>query len=160
MASKAEKAAEIFNGYIGKAEPPGEWYVVDQEKINRFADATGDHQFIHIDPKRAAELSPYKVTIAHGLFTLSLLPFLQSSIKAPYGEAYAGMVMAVNYGFEKVRFMAPVKVNSRVRLQRQIAKVELKDANTVHVIHNCSIEIEGEKKPACAAEWIGRLIYG
>ena len=160
MASKAEKAAEIFNGYIGKAEPPGEWYLIDQEKINKFADATGDHQFIHIDPKRAAELSPYKVTIAHGLFTLSLLPFLQSSIKAPYGEAYAGMIMAVNYGFEKVRFMAPVKVNSKIRLQRQIAKVELKDANTVHVIHNCSIEIEGEKKPACAAEWIGRLIYG
>lgn len=160
MASKAEKAAEIFNQYIGKPEEPGAWYLIDQQKINNFADATGDHQFIHVDPKKAAEVSPYKVTIAHGLFTLSLLPFLTESVKAPYSEGFAGLVMAVNYGFEKVRFMAPVKVNSRIRLQRQIAKVELKDANTVHIIHNCTIEIEGEKKPACAAEWIGRFIYG
>jgi acyl dehydratase len=160
MATKAEQAAEIFKQHIGRPEQPGDWYLIDQQKINAFADATGDHQFIHIDPKKAAELSPYKVTIAHGLFTLSLLPFLQASIRAPYAAAYSGMVMAVNYGFDKVRFMAPVKVDSKVRMQRQIASVELKDPNTVHVTHNCTIEIEGEKKPACAAEWIGRLIYG
>jgi acyl dehydratase len=159
MATKAEKAVELLKIFIGRPEEPGAWYLIDQDKINAFADATGDHQFIHVDPKRAAELSPYKVTIAHGLFTLSLLPYLSSSIKAPYAEAFAGMVMAVNYGFDKVRFMAPVKVNSKVRLQRQIASVELKDPNTLHIIHNCSIEIEGEKKPACAAEWIGRFIY-
>lgn len=160
MATKAEKAAEIFNQFIGRPEEPGDWYLVDQQKINNFADATGDHQFIHIDPKKAAELSPYKVTIAHGLFTLSLLPMLQATVKSPYAEGFSGMIMAVNYGFDKVRFMSPVKVNSRIRLQRQIAKVELKDPNTVQLTHNCMIEIEGEKKGACAAEWLGRFIYG
>jgi acyl dehydratase len=160
MATNAEKAAELFKQYIGKPEEPGDWYLVDQAKINAFADATLDHQFIHIDPKKAAELSPYKVTIAHGLFTLSLLPFLSASVKAPYREAYAGMVMAVNYGFDKVRFMSPVKVNSRIRMQRQVSNVELKDPKTVQVTHTCTIEIEGEKKPACVAEWLGRMIYG
>ena len=160
MASNAEKAAEIFKANIGKEEPPGEWFTVDQARINQFADYTIDHQFIHVDPEKSAQLSPYKVTIAHGFLTLSMLTHLSGSVKAPYVEAYAGIMMGVNYGFEKVRFVAPVKVNSKVRVRREIAGVELKNANTIHLIHKCTIEIEGEDKPACVAEWITRLIYG
>jgi acyl dehydratase len=160
MASNAEKAAEIFKQYIGKQEAPGDWMVIDQDRINKFADCTLDHQFIHVDPEKSAQLSPYKVTIAHGFLTLSMLTHLAGSVKATYLEAYSGIMMGVNYGFEKVRFAAPVKVNSKIRLRREIAGVELKNANTLHLIHKCTIEIEGEDKPACIAEWITRLIYG
>jgi acyl dehydratase len=159
MASNAEKAAEIFKQYIGKPDEPGEWLLVDQDRINKFADCTNDHQFIHVDPEKSAQLSPYKVTIAHGFLTLSMLTHLSGSVKASYLEAYSGIVMGVNYGFEKVRFAAPVKVNSRIRLRREIAAVEIKNPNTLHLIHACTIEIEGESKPACIAEWITRLIY-
>jgi acyl dehydratase len=159
MASNAENAAEIFKQYIGKADEPGDWLLVDQERINKFADCTNDHQFIHVDPVQSAALSPYKVTIAHGFLTLSMLTHLAGSVKSSYGAAYTGIMMGVNYGFEKVRFAAPVKVNSKIRLKREIAAVELKNANTLHLIHACTIEIEGESKPACIAEWITRLIY-
>jgi acyl dehydratase len=159
MASNAEKAAEIFKRFVGKEDEPGEWFTVDQERINKFADTTIDHQFIHVDPERSAQLSPYKVTIAHGFLTLSMLTHLAGSVRGSYMEAYSGIVMGVNYGFEKVRFVAPVKVNSKVRLRREIASVELKNANTIHLTHKCTIEIQGEDKPACVAEWITRLMY-
>jgi acyl dehydratase len=159
MATNAEKAVEIFTRHIGKPEEPGTWFVVDQDRINKFADCTLDHQFIHVDPERAAQLSPYKVTIAHGFLTLSMLSHLSGSVKSTYMEAYSGMVMGVNYGFEKVRFVAPVKVNSKIRMRREIAAVELKNPSTLHLIQKCTIEIEGEDKPACVAEWITRLIY-
>ena len=159
MASNAEKAVEIFKRNIGKAEEPGAWFLIDQDRINKFADCTLDHQFIHVDPERAAQLSPYKVTIAHGFLTLSMLSHLAGSIKAPYMDAYAGIVMGVNYGFEKVRFISPVKVNSKIRMRREISAVELKNPNTLHLTQKCTVEIEGEDKPACIAEWITRLIY-
>ena len=159
MASNAEKGAEIFKRFVGKEDEPGEWFTVDQDRINKFADCTIDHQFIHVDPERSAQLSPYKVTIAHGFLTLSMLTHLAGSVKGNYMEAYSGIVMGVNYGFEKVRFVAPVKVNARIRLRREIGAVELKNANTIHLTHKCTIEIQGEDKPACVAEWITRLIY-
>ncbi|HTO54640.1 MAG TPA: MaoC/PaaZ C-terminal domain-containing protein, partial [Myxococcota bacterium] len=93
MASKAEVALERFQKQIGKVDGPGKAHKIEQSQINLFADATGDHQFIHVDPERAAKLSPYKVTIAHGFLTLSLLPFLQGSIPQSDPEAYQGLVM-------------------------------------------------------------------
>jgi len=159
MATNAEKAVAIFTQHIGKAEEPGAWFVVDQARINQFADCTLDHQFIHVDPERSAQLSPYKVTIAHGFLTLSMLTHLSASVKASYTEAYSGIVMGVNYGFEKVRFISPVKVNSKIRLRREIASVEAKGPSALHLTHKCTIEIEGEDKPACVAEWITRLMY-
>jgi acyl dehydratase len=159
MASNAEKAVEIFKQHVGKEDQPGEWFLVDQQRINQFADCTLDHQFIHVDPERSAQLSPYKVTIAHGFLTLSMLTHLSGSVKNAYTAAYSGIAMGVNYGFEKVRFVAPVKVNSKIRARREIASVELKNPNTLHLTHKVTIEIEGEDKPACVAEWITRLIY-
>jgi acyl dehydratase len=159
MSTNAEKAAEIFKRYIGKEDEPGLWFEVDQQRINQFADCTLDHQFIHIDPEKSAQLSPYKVTIAHGFLTLSMFTHLAASVKASYGaEPYAGIVMGVNYGFEKVRFVSPVKVNSKIRMRRELMNVELK-GSAINLTQKCTVEIEGETKPACVGEWITRLLY-
>jgi acyl dehydratase len=159
MASKAETALERFKKQIGKVDPPSREHKVEQKQINLFADATGDHQFIHVDPERAAKLSPYKVTIAHGFLTLSLLPFLQSSMPPADPEAYQGVVMGVNYGLDKVRFPAPVKVDSTVRAVRELVSAELAAPNTIQLKHKVTVEIVGEPKPACVAEFLTRLIY-
>ncbi|HEX4354978.1 MAG TPA: MaoC family dehydratase [Polyangiales bacterium] len=160
MPTNAEKAIEIFKGLQGKVEGAGEWLKVEQDRINTFADATGDHQFIHVDPEKAAQLSPYKVTIAHGYLTLSLIPFLGTKVPIPEPKAYEGVIMGVNYGLDKVRFPAPVKVNSRVRAVRELISAELVNPNTIQLKQKVTIEIEGESKPACVAETLARVIYG
>jgi acyl dehydratase len=158
--SAASDALELWKQHVGKEEGVGEWFQVDQARIDAFADATLDHQFIHIDPEKSAKLSPYKVTIAHGFLTLSLLPYLGGKIPPVEPKAYAGLVMGVNYGLEKVRFPSPVKVDSKVRARRTLASVEQKAPNTLQLTQVVTIEIEGEKKPGCVAETLTRLIYG
>ena len=160
MATAAEKGIEILKGQVGKPDGAGDWIEVDQDRINLFADATLDHQFIHIDPEKSAELSPYQVTIAHGFLTLSLLPHLTSSIPQQNPAAYEGMVMGVNYGLDKVRFPSPVPVNSKLRAHRELMDVTLVDPNTVQTKNKITVEIEGSDKPACVAEFLSRMIYG
>lgn len=160
MASKAEQALEIFKSVEGEEEGVGEWFEIDQERINTFADATMDHQFIHVDPEKAAELSPYKVTIAHGFLTLSLIVHLGSSIPPKKPEALEGVFMGVNYGLDKVRFPAPVPVNSKVRARHRLVSAELKNENTIQVKREVTVEIEGGDKPVCIAESLTRLMYG
>jgi acyl dehydratase len=157
--SKGEAAYELLKAAVGEPEGTGDWLEVTQERINAFADVTEDHQFIHVDPKMAAELSPWGVTIAHGFLTLSLLVKLSESIHEP-PERLDGIVMGINYGFDKVRFISPVKVGSRIRVSSVLAAVELKDPNTVQTTRTMTVEIEGETKPALVADWIGRRIYG
>jgi acyl dehydratase len=159
MSSNAEKAIAIFQKHIGEEEGVGEWHTVDQAQINLFADATLDHQFIHIDPEKSAKLSPYKVTIAHGFLTLSLVVHLGKTIPPVDPEAYEGVVMGVNYGLDKVRFPSPVKVDSRVRARRTLVAAELKAPNTIQIKQRVTVEIEGEEKPGCVAEQLSRLIY-
>ena len=156
----ASNALERFQKHVGNEEGVGEWFQVDQERINGFADSTLDHQFIHIDPEKSAKLSPYKVTIAHGFLTLSLLPHLGSKIPPVDPEAYQGLVMGVNYGLDKVRFPNPVKVDSKIRARRALASVEQKAPNTLQLKQIVTIEIDGEEKPGCVAETLPRLIYG
>ncbi len=155
---KAADALARFEKRIGEEEGVSDWFQVDQQRINDFADATLDHQFIHIDPEKSAKLSPYKVTIAHGFLTLSLLPHLGSKIPPLDPEAYQGMTMGINYGLDKVRFPAPVKVGSRVRARRSLAGAELK-GTMIQTKQIVTIEIEGEDKPACVAESLTRLVY-
>jgi acyl dehydratase len=155
----ASTALELWKKHVGSEEGVGEWFAVDQSRINAFADATLDHQFIHIDPEKAAKLSPYKVTIAHGFLTLSLIPFLQGSIPPADPEAYQGVVMGVNYGLDKVRFPSPVKVNSKVRATRELVEAEIVAPNTIQLKQKVTVEIVGETKPACVAEFLTRLIY-
>ena len=157
--SKAEAALAVFSKHLGAEEGIGEWHTVDQGQIDAFADATGDHQFIHVDPEKAAQLSPYKVTIAHGFLTLSMLTHLAGSVKAGYGaEPYAGIMMGVNYGFDKVRFVSPVPVGARVRVHSVLSKVELKK-NAIQQTRTMTVEVEGAEKPALVADWLTRAVY-
>jgi acyl dehydratase len=155
----ASAALELWNKHVGSEEGVGEWFTIDQARINAFADATLDHQFIHVDPEKAARLSPYRVTIAHGFLTLSLLPHLGGKIPPIEPTAYQGLVMGVNYGLDKVRFPSPVKVGARVRARRTLAEVEAKGRTTIQLKQIVTVEVEGESKPACVAETLTRLVY-
>lgn len=157
--SKGDDAYELLKAAVGQSEGTGDWLEITQDRINAFADVTEDHQFIHVDPKQAAELSPWGVTIAHGFLTLSLLTHLAGSIQQP-AERYDGLVMGINYGFEKVRFINPVKVGAKIRATSALAAVDRKDENTLQITQTMTVEIEGEDKPALVADWISRLIYG
>jgi acyl dehydratase len=121
--------------------------------IDKFADATGDHQFIHVDPERAAQ-TPFGGTIAHGFLTLSLLPLLRSQLGLP---KIAGMKMAVNYGCNKIRFIAPVRSGKRVRGKFKTLELVEKRPGQWQRTEEVTVEIEGESKPALIAEWIGQI---
>jgi acyl dehydratase len=155
----AEDAYAKFDQAVGEAEGSGDWFEVTQDQINAFADVTHDHQFIHVDPEQAAQLSPWKVTIAHGFLTLSLLTHLMGSVRQDMSRL-SGVVMGINYGFDKVRFINPVKVDSKVRATSVLKSVDLKDPNTINVTRTVTVEIEGEDKPAVVADWVTRLVYG
>jgi acyl dehydratase len=157
--TKAEDAYEQFKAAVGEAEGTGDWLEITQDRINAFADVTEDHQFIHVDPKLAAEMSPWGVTIAHGFLTLSLLVKLAESIPQP-ADRFEGIVMGVNYGFDKVRFISPVKVGSKIRCSSVLAAVDLKDPNSLQTTRTMTVEIDGESKPALVADWLTRLVYG
>ena len=128
------------------------WILVDQAAIDTFAEVTGDRQFIHVDPVAAAA-TPFEGTVAHGFLTLSLL----SQMAAHVMLVPADLKMAVNYGFERVRFIAPVRSGKRVRGRFALAKAEEKRAGQWQFVHNVTIEIEGEDKPALTADWIGLI---
>jgi acyl dehydratase len=159
MPTNAEKALEHYKKLEGKEEGVSDWHVIDQKQINLFADATLDRQFIHVDPEMAAQMSPYKVTIAHGFLTLSMVVYLGAGIRGADPAAYEGLMMGVNYGLDKVRFPAPVKVGSRIRARRELISADLVAANTIQLKQKVTIEIEGETKPGCVAETLARLIY-
>ncbi|ACL05569.1 MULTISPECIES: MaoC family dehydratase [Desulfatibacillum] len=132
---------------IGQELGVSDWVQIDQDRINKFADCTEDHQWIHVDEKMAAE-GPFGTTIAHGFLSLSLIPFLSGdNMVLPEGT-----VMAINYGLNKVRFINPVKVGSKVRDRVVLTNVEEKSGNRVLVTTTNTIEIDGEDKPACIAE--------
>ncbi|MET4061101.1 acyl dehydratase [Arthrobacter sp. UYP6] len=131
---------------VGQVET-SEWITIDQDRINRFADATDDQQWIHTDPGRAAA-GPFGSTIAHGFLVLSLLPALEAG-----RVSVDGTVMGINYGLDHVRFPHPVPVNSRVRAVSELAKVET-TRQGVRVVTGITIELEGEARPAVVADWI------
>jgi len=159
MATNAEKAHEKFQAAVGQPEGTGEWFEVTQATIDAFADVTLDRQFIHVDPDMAKQLSPWGTTIAHGFLTLSMLTHLAASIPQDLGRL-EGVLMGINYGFDKVRFINPVKVDSRIRATSVLTAAELKDPNSLQTTRTITVEIEGEDKPACVAEWITRLSFG
>lgn len=133
--------------------PPGPWVTIDQERINTFADCTEDHQFIHIDEERAAQ-TPFKGTIAHGFLTLSMLVKMGEED----GVFPEDMVMGINYGFDKVRFLAPVRAGKRVRVHSEILDVIQKDDHRFLIKSSVTVEIEGEETPALAAEWLSMMV--
>ncbi len=157
MSEAAAAALEKFQAKIGTEDGAGDWFEISQERINQFADVTEDHQFIHVDPERAKD-TPFGGTIAHGFLTLSLLVPLSSSIPND-PETVKGVIMGVNYGFDKIRFIAPVPSGSRVRASSVLKDVELKGTNQLQVTRTYTVEIEGSDKPAIVADWITRLTY-
>jgi acyl dehydratase len=160
MSEAAAKAFELYRADIGNDEGVGKWFEVDQDQVDQFADVTHDHQFIHVDPE-AAKATPFGTTIAHGFLTLSMLTKLTiGASSAPQDAArYEGVLMGINYGFNKVRFVNPVKVGSRIRARAVTSNVELK-GNSLEISRNITVEIEGEEKPALVAEWVTRVVYG
>ena len=147
------KSIAGLQGYRELAGQPlgtSDWLTVSQEKVDRFADATGDHQWIHVDPERARQ-GPFGGTIAHGFLTLSLIPSLSAEL-----VAIEGVRMGINYGLNRVRFPAPVPVGSRVRAS--IRNVSVDDfQGGIQVVNEVTISVEGQEKPACVAETVTRL---
>jgi len=143
---------EEIRGRIGSEVGVSDWITVDQATIDAFADVTQDHQFIHVDPEAAAK-SPFGGTVAHGFLTLSLL----SRMAADLLLRPEGLKMGVNYGFDKVRFMAPVRSGKRVRGRFRLDGFDEKGPGRYQFVHTVTVEIEGEEKPALIAEWIGMI---
>ncbi|OUM09064.1 dehydratase [Pseudomonas syringae] len=133
--------------YVGKEPEYSDWLTIDQERINLFAEATGDFQFIHVDPVKAAQ-TPFGTTIAHGFLSLSLIPKLMEGIMV----LPEGLKMAVNYGMDSLRFIQPVPVNSRVRLKLQLTDVTEKKPGQWLLKATATLEVEGQEKPAFIAE--------
>jgi acyl dehydratase len=147
----------VFNGIdelstaVGEHLGHSDWHTVTQEKVDQFADATGDHQWIHVDPERA-KAGPFGGTIAHGYMTLSLLPMLNAQI-----YRVDGLSMGINYGTNKVRFPAPVPVGSRVRAGAEVVEVS-PNAQGAQAVIRTTIEVEDQDKPACVAESVVVLV--
>ena len=136
---------------VGKQLGASEWLTIEQARVNQFADATGDHQWIHVDPERAKS-GPFGSTIAHGYLTLSLV-----NLFLPQLLEVRGVSMGVNYGCDKVRFPSPVKVGSRVRGAGEVVAAEEVKGGAVQVTVRVSVEIEGSERPACVVETISRF---
>jgi acyl dehydratase len=145
---------DAYFDLVGKEIGLSAWHSVDQSRIDSFADVTEDHQFIHIDPERAARETPFGATIAHGFLTMSLLSVF-SYEALPKIE---GATMGVNYGFDKLRFVSPVRAGSRVRGRFTLTEAKMRGPNELLSRTSVSVEIEGEAKPALAADWLG-LVY-
>jgi len=148
---------ESLRPQFGTEISVGNWLTIDQARIDAFAAATGDKQWIHIDPLRAAKESPYGTTVAHGFLTLSLLPFLTGSNTADYLQShFPGMRLRVNYGLNKLRFPAPVKCGDRVRARTTLKEAAALDKG-LEVIYLFTVEIDGGSKPALIAEQVVRV---
>ena len=142
---------EALKAFVGEEIAVSDWMEVSQERINLFAEATGDRQWIHLDPVRAKRESPFGITIAHGFLTLACLSHLMQQAVQVHG----GTRLAVNYGLNRVRFPSPVRVGSKIRGHFTLLSIkEIADAH--EAVFACSVECEGSDKPCCAAEWILR----
>jgi len=142
---------EELKAHVGQDIGTSSWVTIEQERIDKFAEATGDHQWIHVDPERAKD-GPFGSTIAHGYLTLSLIPALAWEV-----YTIEGARLSVNYGLNKLRFITPVKVGSRVRAHLTLASVDDVPGDALQVATTVTIELEGADKPAAVAETLTRV---
>jgi acyl dehydratase len=153
MAIVTASGIDELKALIGQEVGPGEWREVTQELINTFAEVSGDDQWIHVDVDRAKNESPFGTTIAHGNLTLSMIDgFRLGLIKSE------GFALGVNYGWNKVRFPAPVPVRSRVRAKAEVVSVDEAGGGWWQIVTRFTVEVEGNEKPACVAESVGRAL--
>jgi acyl dehydratase len=151
--TKPPVSLETYQGMVGKEIGVSAWHLIDQQRINTYADVIEDHQFIHVDPERARETA-FGTTIAHGFLTMSLLSIMSYQVM----PVIEGTTMGVNYGFDKLRFISPVRSGKRVRGRFVLAEAKLRKPKELQSRTNVTVEIEGEDKPALVADWLG-LIY-
>lgn len=145
---------EAYQAMVGREIGVSSWHLIDQPRIDTYAGVIEDHQFIHVDPERAKRETAFGTTIAHGFLTMSMLSVMSYEVM----PAIAGTTMGVNYGFDKLRFISPVRSGKRVRGRFVLAEAKLRKAGELQSRTNVTVEIEGEDKPALVAEWLG-LIY-
>jgi acyl dehydratase len=153
MAVAEAQGIEGLKALIGQEIGPGEWREVTQADIDSFADLSGDHQWIHVDTERAERESPFGTTIAHGNLTLSMIDGFRLELIAS-----SGFALGVNYGWNKVRFPAPVPAGSRVRARAEVVSVDEVGGNWWQVVTRFTVEVEGSEKPACVADSVGRAL--
>ena len=153
MAVAEVQGIEGLKALIGKEIGPGEWREVTQDQIDAFADLSGDHQWIHVDAERAKRESPFGTTIAHGNLTLSMIDGFRLDLISS-----SGFALGVNYGWNKVRFPAPVPVGSRVRAKAEVMSVDDVGGGWWQVVTKFTVELEGSDKPCCVAESVGRAL--
>ena len=151
-----QNALATLQERLGQTTPPTEWFEMTQDKINAFADVTQDHQWIHVDVERAKD-GPFGAPIAHGHLTLSIMGHLPG-IEKTRGPVLAGQKLAINYGFDRVRFPAPVPVGARIRANSTLKRAEIK-GGMIEVMNEITVEIEGQDKPAVVAESLGRYVF-
>jgi acyl dehydratase len=145
---------QAYQAMVGREIGVSSWHLIDQPRIDTYADVIEDHQFIHVDPERAKKETAFGTTIAHGFLTMSLMSIMSYEVM----PVIAGATMGVNYGFEKLRFISPVRAGKRVRGRFVLADAKLRKPNELQSLTNVTVEIEGEDKPALVADWLG-LIY-
>jgi acyl dehydratase len=144
---------EELKGFVGETIGPSEWREVTQDLIDQFAEVSGDDQWIHVDTERAKTESPFGTTVAHGNLTLSMIDGFRSGLMES-----SGFKMGVNYGWNKVRFPAPVPAGSRLRASIEILSVDEVGGGWHQLVQKWTVEVEGNEKPACVAESVGRLL--
>jgi acyl dehydratase len=143
---------ESLKALVGQEVAVTDWFTITQERIQQFADATLDHQWIHVDADRARRESPFGAPIAHGFLTLSLLPhFMHEAM-----QIKQGIRMGVNYGLNRVRFVSPVRVGSNIRARIVLQSLKDVPPDAMEAIFNATVEVEGGEKPCCVAEWVVR----
>ena len=150
LITSIDDAVSVVGSELGVSD----WLTIDQQRINDFADVTGDHQWIHVDVERAKAESPYRGPIAHGFLTLSLIPAMSKD-----NFRIQGAKLAINYGLNKVRFLSAVPVDSRIRVRSDLADAVKVDDTTVNMIVKHTVEIDGVQKPAAVAEMIVRVVF-
>ncbi len=153
-----QTALADLQSQIGTETQVSDWLTISQERIQQFADATDDHQWIHVDVDRAQAQSPFGGPIAHGFLTLSLIPFLTGAVD-PDKPRYPDVKMGINYGLNRVRFPNPVRVGVRVRARTTLLSVEEVKGNGLQLVNQVTMEIDGEPKPGCVAETVSRLYF-
>jgi acyl dehydratase len=145
---------DAYTKLVGAEVGVSSWHLVDQKRIDAFADVTEDHQFIHVDPERAVRETPFGSTVAHGFLTVSLLSVFSYEAL----PKLVGAIRGVNYGFDRLRFISPVRAGSRLRGRFTLMEAKLRGADVLESRTSVTVEIEGATKPALVADWIG-LIY-
>jgi acyl dehydratase len=151
---KPPVALSTYQAMVGREVGVSSWHVIDQNRIDVYADVIEDHQFIHVDPERAKRETPFGTTVAHGFLTMSLMSIMSYEVM----PVIEGTTMAVNYGFDKLRFISPVRAGSRVRGRFTLMEATLRKPKELLSRTNVTVEIEGEAKPALVADWLG-LVY-